>query len=246
MRLLIDPPARGSWNMAVDEALLASAASSGEGTLRVYSWLPATLSLGYFQSAAEREGHHASHECPLVRRASGGGAILHDREVTYSLTMPCGDRFDVAAMDVYRRVHQSLIETFATWGIHAQRAGDVPSTGPAEEPFLCFARRSPEDIVVGPAKIVGSAQRRHHGALLQHGSILLARSPFAPEIPGLLEAADQPTAISFEEFIEAWLPHFRCALSVERSPGELTNEEHQAAESWAQSRFATDDWNRKR
>src|SRR5882724_9809402 len=88
LRLIIDPPAHGAWNMAVDEALLESAAVDGIATLRLYQWSEPTLSLGYFQPAADRQTHPASRECPLVRRASGGGAILHDRELTYSLAIP--------------------------------------------------------------------------------------------------------------------------------------------------------------
>src|SRR5690242_1143259 len=87
IRLILDPPAPGSWNMAVDEALLETAADAGIATLRFYQWNEPTLSLGYFQAAAERNQHSMSSGCPLVRRASGGGAILHDRELTYSIAM---------------------------------------------------------------------------------------------------------------------------------------------------------------
>ena len=87
IRLLHDPPAAGAWNMAVDEALLETAADSGVATLRFYQWNEPTLSLGYFQAATDRDQHPASRDCPLVRRASGGGAILHDRELTYSMAM---------------------------------------------------------------------------------------------------------------------------------------------------------------
>src|SRR5687767_6703039 len=96
-RLIIDPPAEGSWNMAVDEALLESAADSGEITLRFYEWSRATLSLGYFQSHAERSGHTASLACPMVRRSTGGGAIVHDQELTYSLVVPMDGRSHSAA-----------------------------------------------------------------------------------------------------------------------------------------------------
>src|SRR5436190_15116613 len=88
LRLIIDPPLIGPMNMAIDEALLESAATDGVATLRLYQWSEPTLSLGYFQAAEERERHQASTNCPLVRRASGGGAILHDRELTYSLALP--------------------------------------------------------------------------------------------------------------------------------------------------------------
>src|SRR5689334_21696416 len=95
LRLIIDPPRQGSMNMAIDDALLESAAEAGVATLRLYQWSEPTLSLGYFQAAAERKTHQPSLTCALVRRASGGGAILHDRELTYSLALP--EKSSVAA-----------------------------------------------------------------------------------------------------------------------------------------------------
>ena len=96
-RWMWDEPASGAWNMALDEALLESAGDDPMATLRFYRWSEPTLSLGYFQRSAERAAHIASRDCPLVRRASGGGAILHDAELTYSLTIPTTDRWSAAA-----------------------------------------------------------------------------------------------------------------------------------------------------
>src|SRR5581483_5910324 len=82
-RLLIDPPAAGAWNMSVDEMLLERTSAEGGFQLRFYQWNEPTLSLGYFQAVQDRAGHEASRGCALVRRLSGGGAILHDRELTH-------------------------------------------------------------------------------------------------------------------------------------------------------------------
>src|SRR3954447_24341632 len=87
-RLIIDPRAPGPHNMAVDEALLIDAAEHNTAALRFYSWNEPTLSLGYFQNYADRHQHAASLACAVVRRQPGGGAILHDRELTYSLALP--------------------------------------------------------------------------------------------------------------------------------------------------------------
>ena len=75
VRLIIDPPASGAWNMAADEAMLLSAERTGISTVRLYSWERPTLSLGYFQATVLRDQHAASRDCPIVRRSSGGGAI---------------------------------------------------------------------------------------------------------------------------------------------------------------------------
>src|SRR5262245_10595361 len=87
-RLVVDPPASGVWNMAVDEALIDDVADGGLATLRFYQWNEPTLSLGYFQPYAARMGHAASASAAVVRRLSGGGALLHDRELTYALALP--------------------------------------------------------------------------------------------------------------------------------------------------------------
>src|SRR5687767_3136581 len=113
VRLLIDLPASGAWNMAVDEVLLETAAAGGGAALRLYAWEAPTLSLGYFQAAADRTQHSASQECPLVRRSSGGGAIVHDQELTYSLALPQHGPHKPSAAELYDLVHESLVATFA-------------------------------------------------------------------------------------------------------------------------------------
>src|SRR5690606_30630672 len=147
-----------------------------------------------------------SAACAAVRRTTGGGAILHDRELTYSLTLPSGHWLGRRSSDLYYAVHQSVIAVLAECGLAASLhacerepihpEGNAPPLVPGcgaierltrasqhqpSEPFLCFERRTAGDIVLNGQKICGSAQRRHKGAVLQHGSVLFERSPFAPQ-----------------------------------------------------------------
>lgn len=241
-RIVFTAPADGPWNMAVDESLLASAAA-GQTTLRFYGWKPATLSLGYFQSLDSRTTHAASRSCDIVRRASGGGAILHDRELTYSFATPVHDRFGQRAEQVYDLFHRTLCDVLARWKIHARFVGDTPHSA-SEDSFLCFERRSAMDLVVAGAKILGSAQRRHQGALLQHGSLLLAASRFAPELPGLAELTGQ--TLELHEVCEDWLPRLEAAMGLCGERGELTDSELLLAEQWQRERFANDVWTARR
>ena len=103
--------------MAIDQALLQSAAESGVGTLRIYRWKPATVSLGYFQKCEDRNEHDASQPCPVVRRASGGGAIVHDHELTYSIAIPSADRWATQNRDLFDKVHQTLIKSLEQLGV---------------------------------------------------------------------------------------------------------------------------------
>jgi len=239
IRVLIDEPAAGAWNMAVDEALLEAAAHTGRATLRFYAWEVPTLSLGYFQSAADRQQHASSRQLPLVRRASGGGAIVHDRELTYSLALPQSAGRPAAASELYDALHGSLVAALAELGVAAAlyRPDNCTARSPAAaEPLLCFQRRACGDIVTGDAKIVGSAQRRQRTAVLQHGSILLARSAAAPELPGIGELTNRQ--IAGGDVIAAWLPRVAAALGMRAERQTLDPETRRRAEAIAESKFA--------
>jgi lipoate-protein ligase A len=246
--LLLDPPASGSWNMAVDEALLEAAAADGQCVLRFYQWEQPTLSLGYFQTYADRCQHEASRQCPVVRRASGGGAIVHDRELTYSLALAERHPLAVNRLRTYRVVHESLIDALAQWGIRATMfdSGAPRERGAAKnrEPFLCFQRRSPGDVLVGGVKVAGSAQRRCRGAVLQHGSLLFARSDAAPELDGLKELTGR--LLDAEEFIQAWLEALARVLAVAWGQGNLAAGCRHRAAVLDVEKYASTAWNEYR
>lgn len=177
IRLLIDPPLDGPTNMARDEALLQRVSCSDvAATIRLYEWQPATLSLGYFQSYTDVFTQPPDiQRMPVVRRLTGGGAILHENELTYSIVLP-NDHPLLAdgPLRLYEFVHDAAIEILATHGIAARRAGRTEPANSQRGPFLCFQRRHSLDVVVGPHKVLGSAQRRTDRAVLQHGSLQLA------------------------------------------------------------------------
>jgi lipoate-protein ligase A len=255
-RLLLDPPAAGAWNMAVDETLLQAAAVEGQCTLRFYQWAEPTLSLGYFQAYADRGQHEASRRAAVVRRASGGGAIMHDFDVTYSLAVP--ERHPLAAdrLGTYRIVHDALVAVLADLGIEASLfacgapglgcGNEIAPSQPAfpRQPFLCFQRRAPGDVLVCGEKVAGSAQRRCRGAVLQHGSVLLARSPAAPELAGLKELA--AATILVEEFIQAWLEELSPALGIAWRRDTLTEEHRRRAAQLAAEKYQFAAWTNAR
>ena len=186
----LDPPASGAANMAADEALL-NAAAEGRAAGRWYRWSEPTVSLGHFQKGAAFDPAGLP-DLPRVRRLSGGGAIVHHFEWTYALAVPRGHRLARSPETFYEAVHGDLIAALAAAGVEARLRG-AGDRG-ADARTLCFLRADPRDVVVTDAagvvrKVVGSAQRRRRGAVLQHGSLLLAASPHAPEIPGLIETA---------------------------------------------------------
>lgn len=163
----------GAENMARDQALL-DRAIAGEGPfLRVYGWARPTLSLGYFQNLEEvaEAGEAERLDVDVVRRFTGGGAILHHLEVTYAIALPASHPW--AKLDVndsYLAITRPLLDLLRDHGVDAKfRGGDDPAVKTAN----CFAGAACPDIVVQGRKLFGSAQRRREGAVLQHGSLLL-------------------------------------------------------------------------
>lgn len=242
-RLIIDDASPGAWNMAVDEVLLEAVARRGPA-LRYYQWSQPTLSLGYFQRCADRRLHPSSLACPLVRRASGGGAIVHDRELTYALCLPAGHALAARAEALYQSVHSSLVESLSRLGVVAlvnTGAGPTPGGG---EPFLCFQRRSAGDVLLGRHKIAGSAQRRRPGGIVQHGSVVLARSQAAPEVPGI--ACLSGARLSAADLIHAWTADLAARLALVLDPGQLDAEEVDAAARLVERKYAHPDWTHRR
>jgi lipoyl(octanoyl) transferase len=180
LNILPSTSASGPAQMAADEVLFGIAPA-----LRFYVWDRPTLSLGYFQPAAEAEQHAGVRALPLVRRSSGGAAILHgDGDLTYALALPA-DRSFHAGESWLCRVHHAIQAAFSAFGVRAE--GVVCGAEQKLGPVLCFLHQTPADVLVGPHKVVGSAQRKNRGALLQHGTIRLRGSRYTPELPGVLE-----------------------------------------------------------
>lgn len=184
IRLLPFADADGPTNMARDEALLLSAADRGVASLRFYTWNEATLSLGYFQPAADRS---TLAELPWVRRATGGAAIVHHHELTYALALPPGKSWQPAGESWICRLHHLVQAILREHGLiaHGVVCGEEARLGSV----LCFLHQTPADLTLNGSKITGSAQRKLRGAMLQHGSILLRRSPYASDLPGINDAA---------------------------------------------------------
>jgi len=243
-RWMLEGPAGGAWQMAVDEVLLETAAEQGQATLRFYQWSEPTLSLGYFQNYAERRKHIASRDCDVVRRQTGGGAIMHDREWTYSLSLPMAHPLAADTTDLYHAVHEALCVTLEGWGVPLT-VREASEALPAEQqPFLCFLRRTEGDVLCEGIKVCGSAQRRRRGAILQHGSLILARSPHAPEVPGIGEVSGKK--LFHEPIAERWSLAIADRLRLNLVSGELSELELDATRTLALEKYTAGNWTTKR
>lgn len=181
-------PHEGAWNMACDEFLLEQALSQSRASVRVYSWSRPTVSLGYFQDADSLDHQEHLSGIDRVRRLSGGGAIVHHHEWTYSCAIPAHFPSARTPLNLYDEIHRAISNLLQEFGFVLTPRGPARETNPA---FLCFARAAQPDLLVDNDKVLGSAQRRRRGAVLQHGSLLTHTSPHAPRFPGLLDLVPQ-------------------------------------------------------
>jgi len=218
--------------MAVDEALLASAARGGAPTLRLYAWDGAWLSLGYAQRLdPDRLARCADAGVGVVRRASGGGAVLHGGDLTYAVAAP-QDALPPGLHGAYAAIVEGLVAALRALGVDAQRAHD----GPARPGYACFAHAGEDAVCAGGRKLCGSAQRRVRGGVLQHGSLRLAPDPEparrAAGLPAagatsLAELAVTPAPGALET---ALLEGLAASLGADFAPGALAGPERRAAE----------------
>ena len=171
-RWLESAPAHAATQMAVDVALMEHARRTGESTLRVYGWIRPTLSFGRNEPVRDRFSGEslAAAGYDVVRRPTGGRVLLHDGDVTYSVTAPA--RADDPLAAAYARINELLVDALRRLGVQTEPAV-VAARERRPGRDACFAAPSHGELVVAGRKLVASAQRRENGALLQHGSILL-------------------------------------------------------------------------
>jgi lipoate-protein ligase A len=254
--------------MAVDEALLEAFTAAGRTTtVRFYSWSPPALSLGYAQ-AIERDidlEHCTSLGIDVVRRPTGGRAVLHDHEVTYSVVISGDDpHVSSGVLAAYLTISQAMIRGLAYLGINAEllpvrRGASLPSDQASP---VCFAMPSSYEVAVAGRKIIGSAQRRAHGVIMQHGSIplswnlghmwaLFGRSSLTPDtaqekrdyhppMTSLQEAGGR--AYDYAEVVAALARGIAETWQIALLAGQLTVAERQLSAHLRATKYHSDAW----
>jgi lipoate-protein ligase A len=276
-RLLITPPADGATNMAIDEAILhAMADGVGYPTLRFYQWAPPCLSLGYNQHYSEVDEVVCTQlGYTWVRRPTGGRAILHTDELTYSVIAPASEpRVEGGIVESYRRLSTGLLAGLRALGADVFQA-QTEKVRNSQKSGVCFDTPSNYEITVRGKKLIGSAQVRRRGIVLQHGTLPLIgdlRRIFAclrvaePGSNGsdsrqvrnvsvdwedwlLARACTLEQAlgrgVSFDEAADALAQGFAGALELRLESGDLTQDECTLVKQLRSERYTSDDWNRR-
>jgi lipoate-protein ligase A len=263
-RLIEHPPAQGSWNMAVDEAILESV-YSGESppTLRLYAWQPACLSLGHAQPYAEVDLKAlTAYGWDIVRRPTGGRAILHVDELTYAVIAPETEpRVKGGVLESYLRLSQALLVSLQLMGLRPQ-AEEKESNGNKSKPNpVCFEVPSNYEITVNGKKLIGSAQARRKEGILQHGALplygdlsrIISTLKF-PDETAKARAKDRLLAhattvenelgqlITWQQASHAFQQAFSEILNLNLEPGNLSDNEIQRAQDLQSSKYGHPSW----
>jgi len=262
-----------SFNMALDEALLDW---HSEGlippVIRFYEWAPATLSIGYFQQAKRDINLEAVREQGLgfVRRPTGGRAVLHEHELTYSVIVSESyPNMPESVTEAYRVLSEGILEGFHNLGMDAYFS--VPDTeekrADLKQPksAVCFDAPSWYELVVEGKKIAGSAQTRQKGVILQHGAILLdldqekllsvfnfsseaVKERMRKKLPEKAVAINSlvKEPVTIEQCVEAFRDGFAKSLQIELKPFTLSEEQLKYVHELEEKKYAHDDWNFKK
>ena len=264
-RLVQDGSADGALNMARDEAiLLAVAEGRALPTLRFYTWQPPCLSVGYAQQVGRSLDLEACQAMgyDVVRRPTGGRAVLHIDELTYSVTLSQSDgRVSGGVVPSYRRLSEGLVAGLRQLGVEATQVQPVlHSLGEGHTP-VCFDAPSHFEITVEKKKLVGSAQVRRRGVVLQHGALPLQGDP--ARIVSLLRLSSEERRtrlmarlttmsttlaqaagrmVSFDEAVQALTAGFAEALNVELLKAELTDWERRTADRLREEKYRAQEY----
>ena len=263
-RLIISSPSPGDNNMALDQAIL-EAVSSGESppTLRLYAWQPPCLSIGYAQPVADVDRQRLNElGWDLVRRPTGGRALLHTDELTYAVIAASTNKHVAGGvLQSYQHLSLGLAAALTMLGLHVEVQPNIPVPEEQRTNPICFQAPSAYEITVGGRKLIGSAQMRRRGGVLQHGSL-----PLNGDITRICqvlrfedEALSQQSAqyireraVTVEELLgrpvpwqqaaEALIEGFTSSLGLSLDLEPPTESEYQLAEMLVSSRYNHSDW----
>jgi lipoate-protein ligase A len=265
-RLLIDDGGPAAWNMAVDDALLTCCSADGGTrgdvhTLRIYRFSPPSVSIGAFQSLQDVDLEACRNAgIGVVRRPSGGRAVLHAGALTYSLVGPaCGSVFSGSVRRSSERIAHAIRLSLLAIGAPAVQV--APPRARVSRSAACFDSAAPFELLVYGHKIAGSAQLRRGGAVLQHGS--LALWPYPATVQAFLSASDAvPSAgsdghhrclsdligrcVSSQAAIESIVRGFEETFEAQLLAGVLTDDEQALAQVLRSDRYSSDVWNAQR
>ena len=262
-RLILTPPARGAWNMAVDESILIHI-GRGESppTLRLYAWTPACLSLGYAQPFADVDVNRLNARgWEVVRRATGGRAILHTDELTYSVIAPNNEpRVAGTVLESYNRLAQALLLAVKNLRLPVEMKEGKNGNSADLNP-ICFEVPSAYEITMNGKKLIGSAQARKREGVLHHGSLPLtgdlaricqtlvfenesARQDASQRLLRRATTVESAlgSVVAWDTAAQAFIGAFEAQLGLKFERGELSESESRTADRLVDEKYDHPSW----
>jgi lipoate-protein ligase A len=263
-RLILSPEKPGAWNMAIDEAIMDQVkAQNSPPTIRLYRWCPPCFSLGQSQPISDVNFAKLSHlKWDIVRRPTGGRAILHTDELTYSVIAPINNPLVTGTLlESYQRISDALVFAMHNMGVPALASQNNPpiQINDVSKP-VCFEVPSTYEIICNKKKLIGSAQLRRDELVLQHGAIplfgditriALVLSSTTPENESSIRTRISSHATTLEEILYKRVSWDACASAIQKGfsmigvrfeENELTHEEKRLAASLVTEKYANDKW----
>ena len=258
MRIITNGPENAFFNMALDEAISEAVRQKiSPPTLRLYQWERPSVSVGYFQKISEIDTDYCDKkDYPVVRRLTGGRAILHDMELTYSLSsLHNSFPFNGSLLDNYKIISSALLAALNLIGTKAEMSL-VKKRHEGHRDPACFKAPSYGEVTVDSRKIIGSAQKRYKNGFMQHGSILFNFNPAelgsalmenaGNNFHGIGSISEYAPGISPDDFKGTLKDAFENILNIKLITDVPTKHELNLAEELEQGKYATSEWNKKR
>ncbi|MBT3321503.1 MAG: lipoate--protein ligase family protein [Anaerolineae bacterium] len=262
-RLYISPPSTGAWNMAVDEAILENIVSGvSHPTLRLYAWNPPCLSLGRSQPYTDIDAASLKKQgWDVVRRPTGGRAILHTDELTYSIIAQNDNQhFQGSILESYQHLAKMLLAALKDLGAAVEMKKEKRKESRNFNP-VCFETPSAYEITVNGKKLIGSAQARQKGGILQHGSLpLIGDLTRITEVLAFPDTQERQTAaekllksastlksalgygVDWDRASKSFIRAFESVLGISLIPKDLSEAERSRASDLIQKKYAHPDW----
>ena len=236
-RLIIHNALNPYYNMAVDEALLMSCAQGAQPAIRFYRWRENAVSIGYFQSAEDIEQSLNLPDNPvIVRRPTGGGAVIHGEDITFSLIFP-EKLLQGTVVEGYRAINSAIMRTIEHGNRFSLVYAPKNTTSNQKATRLCFANPTRFDILWDNRKVGGSAQRRRNGVILHQSSFYYKKC---------VEDADSYDKDLRHNYVLAIQTAISCLFGVSFQDAGLTYDENQTAHNLYTERYSTKEWNYRR
>ncbi|AWB10469.1 lipoate-protein ligase A [Thermodesulfobium acidiphilum] len=245
-RFIVSSPLSGDYNMAIDEALYLTFLKKREPVIRFYFWYPSVLSVGRFQKISDINKVFLSQEEEFfIRRLTGGNALYHYEEISYSIVCSQEHLGNLSVIDSYKKLTSFVLEFYNSLHLNAKWACECESTESDKNPILCYQGKEKYDILIDGQKVGGNAQKRSHDVIFQHGSIpVKSRKNLSKPYEHGNSLQDWVHDISYETALKGLATFFSKEMKVDLDFCELTKEEIKLVSLLREKKYLSESWNR--